>query len=135
MFDASSAAKVEAAHAKMWNGASPAEIKPRPNQTEVKIWSATGSELAKGTGSAKEFPSEYKKVGKHLAPAMLFYRFKFVEPGKETGMAYDGLAFVNGHWVIAPKPWRAIEGKEDAEPDKTDKTPAGKKKPKPKKKK
>ncbi len=145
LFDAKTAAKIEAAQAKDWSS-NKAVIKPKPGQTEVKIWSATGSDLAKGTGNAKEFPAGYKKVAKHLAPSVLFFRFKFVEPGKETGTAYDGLAFVNGHWVIAPKPWRAMEGKasgmdDDAEAsaDKSDKPekpakPAGKKKPKGKKK-
>ena len=44
----------------------------------------------------------------------------------------DGLAFVNGHWVIAPKPWRAIEGKTsvDDEPAPTHDKPPPKKKPK-----
>ena len=50
----------------------------------------------------------YKKVAKHLAAGVTFYRFKFVETGKETGTAYDGLAFVNGHWVIALHPWKAM---------------------------
>ena len=30
-----------------------------------------------------------------------------VKPGETLGMAFDGLAFVNGHWRIFPKPWRA----------------------------
>jgi hypothetical protein len=142
LFDAKAAAKIEAAQAKEWDS-NKAVIKPKPGQTEIKVWSATGSDLAKGTGNAKEFPGGYKKVAKHLAPSVLFFRFKFVEAGKDTGTAYDGLAFVNGHWVIAPKPWRAMEGKsgsgmdeeEAAPPEKPEKPekPAGKKKPKGKK--
>jgi hypothetical protein len=134
LFDAKTAPKIEAAQAKDWNS-NKAVIKAKPGQTEVKVWSATGSDLAKGVANAKEFPADYKKVAKHLSPTVLFFRFKFVEPGKDVGTAYDGLAFVNGHWVIAPKPWRALEGKaggmddeaaEAAAPQK----PAGKKKPK-----
>jgi len=135
LFDAKAAAKIEAAHAKGWDS-NKAIIKPKPGQTEIKVWSATGSDLAKGTGNAREFPVGYKKVAKHLAPSVLFFRFKFVEAGKDTGTAYDGLAFINGHWVIAPKPWRAMEGKsggveEDEAPPPA--KPAGKKKPKRKK--
>jgi hypothetical protein len=132
LFDARTAAKVEAAQSKDWDS-NKAVIKPKSGQTETKVWSATGADLARGTGNAREFPPGYKKIAKHLSATVLFFRFKFVEPGKETGTAYDGLAFVNGHWVIAPKPWRALEGKpaameEDAEapPEK----PAPKKKPK-----
>jgi hypothetical protein len=113
-------------------------IKPKPNQTEVKLWSATGTDLAAGKGNAKAFPRGYKKIAKHLAPGVTFYRFKFVESGKDTGTAYDGLAFVNGHWVIAPKPWRALEGGKANDRDDDDGTggdePTGKPKGKPKKK-
>ena len=109
LFDAKTAAKVEASQAKDWDS-SKAVIKPKPGQTDVKIWSATGADLARGSGDAREFPGGYKKIGPHLGPAVLFFRFKFVEPGKDVGTAYDGLAFVNGHWVIAPKPWRGLAG-------------------------
>jgi hypothetical protein len=120
MFDAKTAAKVEASQAKDWS-THKAVIKPKPTQTEVKVWAATGAELAAGKGNAKEFPGGYQKLAKHLVPTTTFYRFKFVEAGKETGTAYEGLAFVNGHWVIAPKAWRALEGgtavkDDDAEP-------------------
>jgi hypothetical protein len=108
LFDARTAAKVEAAQSKDW-GSNKAVIKPKPGQTEVKLWSATGADLARGDGNAREFPAGYAKLAKHLVPTAVYFRFKFVERGKETGTAYDGLAFVNDHWVIVPKPWRALE--------------------------
>lgn len=114
MFDAKTATKVEASQAKEWNSHK-AVLKPKKGQTEVKLWSATGTELAQGTGPAKDFPADYKKIGKHLNASLLFYRFKFVEPGKDTGTAYDGLTYVNNHWVIAPKSWRALESKDTKE--------------------
>lgn len=110
LFDATTAPKVEGAQAKDWESGK-AAIKPGDGQTEVKVASATGAELASGKGAAKEFPGGYRKLGKHLIPTATFFRFKFVKPGEETGTAYDGLAFVNNHWVIAPKPFRALEGK------------------------
>jgi hypothetical protein len=122
MFDGPTATKVEAGQAKDW---AKAVIRPKPGQNDVKMWSATGAELAAGKGNAKEFPTEYKKFGKHLVPTLTYWKFKFVETGKEAGTAYDGLAFVNGHWAIAPKPWRALE--KNATSDDDDK-------PKPKKK-
>ncbi len=108
MFDAQTASKVEAAQAKDWD-AGKMVIKPKDaKQREIKLWSATGAELASGGGSAGQFPGGYKKIGAHLAPTVTFFAFKFMQPGKESGMSYDGLAFVNGHWVIAPKPWHAL---------------------------
>lgn len=129
LFDGPTAAKVEAAQAKDWDSGK-AVIKPKADQTEIKIWSASGGDLAAGKGNAKEFPGGYKKIGKHLAPAVLFFRFKFVGAGKDTGTAYDGLAFVNGHWVISPKPWRALEKGVAAGGDDEDEEPKPKPKPK-----
>lgn len=119
LFDAEAAAKIEAAQVKDWDSGK-AIIKPKPNQTEIKLWGATAADLAAGNGSAKEFPGGYKKIAKHLGVGVTFYRFKFVEPGKDAGTAYDGLAFVNGHWVIAPQPWKAMEVGKAADKDDAD---------------
>jgi hypothetical protein len=109
LFDDATAPKMEAAYAKEWDSGKMI-IKPKSEkQSEIKLWGATGAELAAGTGNANQFPGGYKKVAKHLSQTVMFYAFKFVEPKKEAGMAYDGLAFVNGHWVITPKPYH-IEG-------------------------
>lgn len=137
LFDEATAPKVESAQAKDWESGK-AAIKPGEGQTEVKIASATGADLAAGKGAAKEFPGGYKKLGKHLSPTVTFFRFKFVKPGEDSGTAYDGLAFVNNHWVIAPKPFRALDGKGGMD-DAADEPPAKKggkpgKKPKGKKK-
>lgn len=137
LFDAPLASRIEAVQTKDWDSGK-AVIKPKPSQTEVKLWSATGADLAAGKGSSKAFSGGYAKIGKHLAPGVTFFRFKFVEPGKETGTAYDGLAFVNGHWVIAPKPWRAMDGTkgddnaEEAGGSSGEPAPPPKPKPKPK---
>ncbi len=114
LFDSATAPKVESAQAKDWESGK-AVIKPADGQTEVKISSATGADLASGKGGAKEFPGGYRKIAKHLVPTATFFRFKFVKPGEDTGTAYDGLAFVNNHWVIAPKPFRALDAKSAAD--------------------
>lgn len=134
LFDDTTAPKMEAAYAKDWDSGSMV-IKPKNDkQSEIKLWSATGADLAAGTGNAKEFPGGYKKIGKHLAPTVTFYAFKFVEPKKDAGMAYDGLAYVNAHWVIVPKPFHHQDAAGDDHGDKHEKhekragKPHGKKK-------
>jgi hypothetical protein len=125
LFDDAMAAKMEAAYAKEWE-AGHLVIKPKnEKQSEIKLWGATGAELAEGKGHAKEFPGGYKKIGKHLSPTVMFYAFEFHERGKHSGMAYDGLAYVNAHWVIVPKPFHMEGGEDKAEkaekPDKPEK--------------
>jgi len=108
MFDEATAPKIEAAQAKEWDSGK-AVIQPKAKQTEVKVFGATGADIAAGKGNAGQFPGGYKKVGEHLLPTQMYFTFKFVQPGQDKGMEFDGLAFVNGHWVIAFKPWRALE--------------------------
>ena len=108
IFDAPLAAKLDKLYTPQWESGA-FVVAPKQGQTVVLIDSATVAELKSGAPAAKEFPGGYKMVGAHLVGTSRLYRFRFVEPGKTLGMAFDGLAFVNGHWILAPKPWRALD--------------------------
>jgi hypothetical protein len=107
VFDADSSAKVAAVYDPAWDGGQMV-VAPKPGQTEVKVFSATSDEMKSWTGNAAEFPGGWKDVAAKLKPGLKIYRFKFVEPGKDLGMAFDGLIYINGNWRIFPKPWRAL---------------------------
>lgn len=107
VFTADFGKKLEEMQKPMWDTAP--NIGPKPGQTELTTAAATTEDFQKGTAAAKEFPGGYAKLGDKLQPGVTLFRFKFVKPGETTGMAFDGLAFVNGHWRIFPKPWRAAE--------------------------
>lgn len=107
VFEADSSAKVAAVYDPAWEGGQMI-VAPKPGQTEVKVFSATSDEMKSWTGNAAEFAGGWKDVGPKLKPGLKIYRFKFVEPGKDLGMAFDGLIYVNGNWRIFPKPWRAL---------------------------
>jgi hypothetical protein len=101
------AAKAEAAFKSGWD-AGAVVVHPKEGQSELKLWSASTEELRSGAGAAREFPGGYAKVAPHLGKGLTFYRFKFVAPGRSAGHAYDGLVYVNGRWVIFPKPYRIL---------------------------
>ena len=108
VFEGDAAARAERSYAAAWDGGKML-VAPRPGQTELKLAGATTEDLRQGSGGAREFPGGWAKAAPFLKKGLTFYRFKFVEPGKDLGMSFDGLAFVNGRWVIFPKPWRALE--------------------------
>ena len=56
-----------------------------------------------------EFPGGYRRVLPYLKRGIPIARFKYVEPGKTTGLAVDGLVHVNGRWVFMPKPWTVVK--------------------------
>lgn len=107
LFDAPTAAKLQPQYDEHWDK-EPMVLEPKPGQTEVKLWAATSEDLQAGKGNANEFPGGWKKVAPHLTAHKTWYRFKFVKPGEDLGMAFDGLTFVNGHWVMCPKPWHGL---------------------------
>jgi len=107
VFDAESTAKVAAVYDPVWESGQMI-VAPKAGQTEVKVFSATSDEMKSWSGNAAEFAGGWKDVAAKLKPGLKIYRFKFVEPGKDLGMAFDGLIYVNGNWRIFPKPWRAL---------------------------
>ncbi len=84
-------------------------VSPKPGQTTVRVWKATSEELIAGSGDADQFPGGYREVRPHLQPGIVWHRFKFTEPDKTLGMAYDGLVQLDGRWVLFPKPWRVLD--------------------------
>lgn len=100
------AKRAEQVYGGLWGMVSKRPIGPKPGQTELLLWSATTDELKAGTGNAGKFPGGYKRAAEHLKPGLTVYRWKFVEPGKTLGMAFDGLYNIGGRWVLMPKPWR-----------------------------
>lgn len=103
------AAKADAVYGPAWDSGK-LVVAPKEGQTAVKVFSATSDEIKSGAPAASEFPGGWKQVADKIKPGIRIYRFKFVEPGKDQGMAFDGLVYVNGNWRIIPKPWRALEG-------------------------
>jgi hypothetical protein len=112
IFEGQTASDMESAASAAWDSGA-LVIKGKAEQTEIRIKSATTEDLRAQNPAGKEFPGGYARVAQHLKPGLLVYRFSFIEPGHDLGMAYDGLYFVNGHWVIIPKPWRMLKHVQD----------------------
>lgn len=83
-------------------------IGPNPGQTEVLLWGSTTDALRAGAPALADFPGGYKEVQGFLQGSHPIFRFKFVEPGEQLGMAFDGLIFINNRYVLMPKPWRVM---------------------------
>lgn len=79
------------------------ELKPgqsaaKQEQTVIKV---TGPDL-------KDLAGGYSQQLAHFRPGVEIYGFKYLAPGEEFGMSFDGLFRVNGKWVFIPKAWRAF---------------------------
>jgi len=83
-------------------------IRPKSGQDTLLLLETTTSELKAGAEILAEFPGGYDEVRALFLEDVPIVRFKFVERGESSGLSFDGLIFVNGHWVLMPKPWRAM---------------------------
>lgn len=84
-------------------------IGPKPDQDALLVYYATTGQLKSGDPVLSKFPGGYGDVLQYFRGDHPIVRFKFVAAGEELGLAFDGLIFVNGRWVLMPKPWRALE--------------------------
>ena len=86
----------------------------KPEQTEVLLVLARTDDLIDGKPVLEEFPGGYKRVTGEMKRGIAIARFKFVQPGSPSGMAFDGLVHVNGRWVLIPRPWIGLGSRSPA---------------------
>jgi hypothetical protein len=111
IFVADAASKAETAYKKLWDAPDFGAIKGKPEQTEALVDKATTDDVIAWNANANNIlPGGYEEVKTKFNKGLPLYRFKFVKPGEKLGMAYDGLIYVNGHWVFVPKPWKYLGG-------------------------
>ncbi|MEO3388660.1 hypothetical protein [Mesorhizobium sp. CAU 1741] len=77
---------------------SPGRAAAKGGQTEVVV---TGPDL-------RDLAGGYRKYIEHFRPGTTIYGFKYVKPGEDSGMRYDGIIRVNDAWIFIPKAWRAF---------------------------
>jgi hypothetical protein len=86
-------------------------IVAKPGQTVVRLWIADAGELLGNTGEAPGFPRGYGDIAPHLQPGFPWIAWKYLKPGTNLGMAYDGLVWLGDRFAWFPKPWRVLQAK------------------------
>ena len=84
-------------------------VSPKPGQTTLTLWSATGSQLQNGGGDSAAFSQQLRDQAHNFHRDAVFVKFRFSEPGQELGMLYEGLVYSRGRWVLMPKLHLAFE--------------------------
>ena len=83
-------------------------IKPTAEQTQVEVEGMTPDQLGKLDGNTGACPGDYKGIADKLNPKIVVYCARFVKPGEKRGLSVDALVYVNDHWALFPKPFRAL---------------------------
>jgi len=81
---------------------------PKPGQEQVLVYSALAEELGSESERSQLFPGGYQRIAQNLLPHRLWLTWKYVKRGENSGMAYDGLVWLEGRFAWFPKPWRVL---------------------------
>ncbi|MGC1494528.1 MAG: hypothetical protein WA790_01875 [Sulfitobacter sp.] len=81
---------------------------PKADHNDILVVYTTTRALFEQKPVLDEFPGGYKDVLQYFKIDVPIVRFKFIEAGETLGLAFDGLMYLNGRWVIMPKPWRSL---------------------------
>jgi hypothetical protein len=94
----------------LWNA--PPKALHKAGQTQVIAFACDAESLRTDNEFSRSFPGGYQRIAGFLEPKMVWLAFKTVVPGQSTGMAYDGLVYLDDHWAWFPKPWRILSSGE-----------------------
>lgn len=106
VFIGSAAERARAGYRELWSA--PVAPLPREGQSTVLVTAATAAELQLDTERSRVFPGGYQRVAHELRPELVWLAWKYVRPGEHSGMAWDGLVWVDDHWAWFPKVWRVL---------------------------
>jgi len=76
--------------------------------SQLKLHVAPAGMLADDNDLSWHFPGGYRSIAPLLNPHRVWAAWKLIPPGKDAGMAYDGLVWLDDHWTWFPKPYRAL---------------------------
>ena len=79
---------------------------PTGAQSELRVFVAPAGLLTSANDLSRHFPGGYVAIGHQLQPHRVWAAWKYVKPGEESGLAFDGLVWCDDHWAWFPKPYR-----------------------------
>lgn len=85
---------------------------PRPARApagaRIQCHAAPAGMLASDNALSRPFPGGYRALAPLLQPQRVWLAWKLIAPGRDAGMAYDGLVWLDDHWAWFPKPYRVL---------------------------
>jgi hypothetical protein len=82
---------------------------PSPQQTVLRCHVAPAGLLAEDNELSRHFPGGYRAIARWLNPHRAWVAWKYLRPGEEAGISYDGLVWIDDHWAWFPKPYRHLK--------------------------
>ncbi len=110
VFRADVADRIAQDQAALWEQGS-ARIQVQSDQTRIRVNVSPAGMLSQDSPLSQPFPGGYKALAEYLEPSRIWATWVHHAPGRDQGMRYDGLVWVDDHWAWFPKPWRSLKGR------------------------
>jgi Immunity protein 49 len=81
---------------------------PDPLRTDLHIDLAPAGMLDHDNFLSRRFPLGFRAIAHLLIPERIWAAWEFVEPGRDSGLAFDGLVWCDDHWAWYPRPYRLL---------------------------
>jgi len=95
-----------AAYEALWSD--PPRVASTTIGSKLKLSISPAGMLLEDNELSRGFPGGYRSIAPLLNPHRVWVAWKLIAPGKDAGMAYDGLVWLDDHWAWFPKPYRAL---------------------------
>ena len=82
--------------------------RPYSTQTEIRCNVSPAGMFTWHNELSYRFPGGYQGIARLLNPHYVWLAWQYVEPGKPSGISFDGLVWVDDHWAWFPKPYRYL---------------------------
>jgi len=105
-FVAEIADAARAAYEALWSN--PPRVSSTPSGSKLKLSIAPAGMLVEDNELSRGFPGGYRSIAPLLDPHRVWVAWKLIPPGKDAGMSYDGLVWLDDHWAWFPKPYRVL---------------------------
>lgn len=96
-----------AGYSKLWDKALPLQ-RPDSTQTEIHCSLSPAGMLQDDNELSYHFPRGYRTIANYLNPHRVWLSWQYSAPGQASGLSFDGLVWLNDHWVWFPKPYRIL---------------------------
>jgi hypothetical protein len=107
VFSSATVDRARKAYESFWSR--PVELeRSSSQQTDVLVFAAPAGMLRGPNDLSRNFPAGYQAIATELKPERVWLAWKYVKPGETSGMAYDGLVWIDDHWAWFPRPYRVL---------------------------
>jgi hypothetical protein len=106
VFVPGAAAHAARTYAELWS--SPRSLAPRAEQVALGVEVAETQDFTAQTRLGRLFPGGYTRVAHLFQPGVVWGCWRYCEPARDLGLAFDGLVFLDDHFAWFPEPWRAL---------------------------